>query len=443
MQQDWLLYRAQKSPQKSFIKKGDSSYSFKEVNDIVYDRACSLVNYGVNKKDTVAILLSDPLDFIEAYLACYKLGVSSMILNDQWREGEVRKVMKDKSVNYIICNWKDKGLFKNLNRPIIFFEELSKSHGNCFNAKINFTSLKEDIQSILFTSGTKGVPKGVCLTYDNFYNSSLKWAEAIGLNNDDTYMLNLPLYHISGLAIIMRSIHLGLSTKIKTDLKNDNYKSTIISLVPTMIDSLINEEHSIQELQSLRCIVLSGSSISDDLLSQCKSLKLNIFLSYGMTETCSSICGFWPFEESEKKGSVGRPFKGVSLSVKDKRLYIESDTIMKSYINSTDSLGAIHTNDLGKLKDGYVYVYGRDDNLIISGGENIDPSEAINALKNMYNFDKIESFKKKNSHWGEVSGLYIYTDRSINLDEIIEKLKQILSPHKIPKQIVIKSSKTI
>ena len=438
MQQDWLLYQAQKSPQKPFIQKGNHSYSFKEINDIVYDRAYSLVNYGVNKKNTVAILISDPLDFIEAYLACYKIGTVSMILNHQWTESEIEKVVADKSVDYIICNWKNKGLFKDSNRPIIFFEELSKSHGNCYDEKLNFTSLAGDIQSILFTSGTQGAPKGVCLTYNNFYESSVKWEEAISLTKNDTYMLNLPLYHISGLAIIMRSIHLGFSLKIKTDLKNDSYESTIISVVPTMIDSLINENHSIQELQSLRCIVVSGASISDDLLERCKLLKLNIFLSYGMTETCSSICGFWPFEEYEKRGSVGRPFKGVNISIKDRRLCIESDTIMKCYLNNTDSLGLIHTNDLGELKDGYAYIYGRDDNLIISGGENIDPSEAIEVLNSIYDFDKIESFKKKNSHWGEISGLYIYTDIDINSDQIIKKLKETLSSHKIPKQIIIK-----
>jgi len=438
MQKDWLLYQSQINPEKSFIQNGNRFYSFKEVNDIVYDRVCSLVDYGVSNIDTVAILLSDPLDFIEAYLACYKIGAVSMIFNHQWTVNEVETAVADKSIDYIICSWKDKELFKNLNRPIIFFEELSKSHGNCFNEKLEFKPLKDDTQSILFTSGTQGYPKGVCLTYDNFYKSSVQWQDAIGLNKNDIYMLNLPLYHISGVAIVMRSLHLGFSIKIKTDLKNDVYDSTVMSAVPTMINDLISVKHCMQELQSLRCIVVSGASISANLLNKCKSLKLNMFLSYGMTETCSSICGFWPFQKYEKKGSVGKPFKGVTLSIKNKRVLIQSDTIMKCYTNSTETSGVIHSNDLGDLKDGYLYINGRFDELIISGGENIDPSEAISTLKAIYRFNKIESFRKKDSHWGEILGLYIYTNRDINSDEIKRKLKEKLSAYKIPKLIVIK-----
>ena len=439
MHQDWLLYRSQKSPDKTFIKKGDFSYSFKQVNDIVYDRACSLINYGVSGNSKIAILLSDPLDFIEAYFACYKLGVVSLILNHRSKNNEIKEIIKNKVVDYIVCSWKNKGLFKGLKTPVIFFEELSKSHGSCFNEKINFKYLKDGVQSILFTSGTEGAPKSACLTYNNFYESSMKWKDAIKLNSDDIYMLNLPLHHISGLAIIMRSIHVGFSIKITTDLQHEKYNSTVISAVPTLINKLIDNKHAAKQLQLLRCIILSGSKVSDDLLIRCKKLNLNIFLSYGMTETCSSICGFWPFQNDKYIGSVGQPFKGVRLDIKNNKIYIESSTIMKCYLNSPENEGMIHTNDLGKLKDGYLYLYGRSDKVIVSGGENIDPSEAIKFLKSVYNFEKIESFKEQDSYWGEISVVHIYTNMNITVDEIRQKLKSVLSNHKIPKKIFIKN----
>ena len=163
MHQDWLLYRSQKHPNKTFIQKANHSYSFKEVNDIVYDRMCSLKDYGVNHKSRVAILIIDPLDFIEAYLACYKLGATSIMLNYRFTNSEVTKIIKNNTPDYIICSWKDKTLFEGLKKPIIFFEELSKSHGNCFNEKTDFKPLKDDIQSILLTSGTEGKPKSACL----------------------------------------------------------------------------------------------------------------------------------------------------------------------------------------------------------------------------------------------------------------------------------------
>ena len=440
MHKDWLLYQSERNPEKSFIKDGNKTYSYKEVNDIVYDRACSLIDYGVKNKSNVLISLSSSLDFIEAYLACYKIGSISILLNHNWNQQEVQNSISHISIDYIICNWKDKSRFDNLGKPIIFFEELSKSYGNCFNKRLKFKSLANDIQSILFTSGTQGKPKGVCLTYDNFYNSSLKWKEAIQINQNDTYLLNLPLFHISGIGIVMRSLHLGFTVKINTNLNDQKYEATLISIVPTILEKLIHNQSSLKELQFLRCIVVSGSTIQKDLLERCESLNLKIFLSYGMTETCSSICGFWPFDFPEKKESVGRPFNGVSIDVQDKQLIIESNTIMKCYVNGKDTKGKINTSDLGKLSDGYVYLDGRSDNLIISGGENIDPTEAIMILKKSFKFDKIESFKKNDLRWGEISGLYIYTDEEINKDKIFEKLKEKLSSYKIPKEIIFKKS---
>ena len=209
-------------------------------------------------------------------------------------------------------------------------------------------------------------------------------------------------------------------------------------MVPTMLEKLITNENSLKELQPLRCIVVSGSRIQNDLLEKCRLLNLKIFLSYGMTETCSSICGFWPFDFPEKKESVGKPFNGVEIAVQDKQLIIKSDTIMKCYVNGKNTEGTISTSDLGELSDGYVYLNGRADNLIISGGENIDPTEAIIILKKLFKFDKIESFKKNDLHWGEISGLYIYTNQKINKNEIFEKLKEKLSSYKIPKEIIFK-----
>ena len=438
MQKDWLLYQSERNPEKSFIKDGNKIYSYKEVNDIVYDRACCLIDHGVKNKSNVLILLSDSLDFIEAYLACYKIGSVSVILNHNWSKDEIQSSISDISIDYIICNWKDKSRFDNFGKPIIFFEELSKSHGNCFNKRLKFKSLTNDIQSILFTSGTQGIPKGVCLTYNNFYKSSCKWKEAIKITQNDTYLLNLPLFHISGIGIVMRSIHLGFTIKINTNLNNQKYDGTIISIVPTMIEKLINNHNSIKELQFLRCIVISGGNINKDLIERCKLLNLKIFISYGMTETCSSICGFWPFDFPEKKESVGKPFNGVSVTVQDKQLIIESDTVMKCYVNGKDTKGKITTSDLGKLSNGYIYLNGRSDNLIISGGENIDPSEAIIILKKLFKFEKIESFKKNDLYWGEISGLYIYTNEEINKDEIFRKLKENLSSYKIPKEIIFK-----
>ena len=94
-----------------------------------------------------------------------------------------------------------------------------------------------------------------------------------------------------------------------------------------------------------------------------------------------------------QKESVGKPFNGVEIAVQDKQLIIKSDTIMKCYAMENTE-GTISTSDLGELSDGYVYLNGRADNLIISGGENIDPTEAIIILKNYLNLTKSNRLRK-------------------------------------------------
>ena len=83
---------------------------------------------------------------------------------------------------------------------------------------------------------------------------------------------------------------------------------------------------------------------------------------------------------------------------------------------------------------------GRLDGIIISGSENIDQNEIVDAISQIESFDKIIPFKKTDSYWGEISGVYIYTNAKINPDYIKSELKKIISEYKIPKEIIIKSS---
>ena len=186
---DWLNYRFENNPSKTFLRAENRTFSYEEVGNIVYDRALALIDFGVKKNHRVGIFLSGPLDFIETYLSCYKIRATSIILNPKWKENELKNVFQEVPLDFIICNFSDKKLFVQFGKPLIFIEELSKSFGSCSPKIIKEKINKNDIQSILFTSGSQGYPKPVCLTYDNFYQSSLKWGKAIGLKYQDEYLL--------------------------------------------------------------------------------------------------------------------------------------------------------------------------------------------------------------------------------------------------------------
>jgi len=435
---DWLKYRYSED---SFIYFNQKKYSFKDINNTVNDRVLSLVDFSIKKDDKVALFLEDPLDFIEVYLACYQTQVCSIPLNFKWKKNELINALKLVSPDFIVCSYKNKNLFTELNKPIIFIEELSKSFGSCYPAEISDSFDYNAIQSILFTSGTEGLPKPVCLTYDNFYQSSMKWIKVIDLSKNETYLLSLPLYHISGLAIIMRALHAGFAVNIDKPSSGIS-NADVFSVVPTMLIELIKRKQNIENLKKIRCIVLSGSKIPKSLLADCKRHGLNIFLSYGMTETCSSICGFWPLRENENMWeTVGKPFDGVDMKIKKNQVVIKSNTVMKKYFNGKNTDGQFKTSDMGSFENNYLKLSGRLDNMVISGGENIDQTEIIKAISSIGEFDKIIPFKKEDPYWGEILGVNIYTNQKIDSDYIKSKLESVISKHKIPKEIIIRKTK--
>ena len=440
MNKDWLNIQSQKYPDKIFLRHKKNEVSFKDFNDIVYDKALSLVDFGIKNNNKVVLLLSNPIDFIEAYLACYKIGAITIIFNHTWKDFEINQALEIVKPDYIVCSWNNQNVFKKQSIPKVLIEELSKSYGSCYSSNISNELCSNDIQSILFTSGTKGVPKPVCLTYDNFYKSSLKWKDKINLGSSDNYILALPLFHIGGLAIIMRSLHIGFSVDIVEDLQNKlnvNNNSSIISLVPTMLKKIINNKVCIENLKKLKCIILSGSNIQNELLESSEKLNLNIFISYGMTESCSSVCGFWPFKEKPFIGSVGQPFNGVDIYAENNKIIIKSDTIMHSYYGKSPHKGILKTEDLGYVENGYTYINGRNDNILISGGENIDQAEVVNAIYSIGDFNQVIPYKKNDPYWGEVIGVKIISNEKVDANYIKRKLNDIISKHKIPKEIIV------
>ena len=442
MNHDWLAKRFIDNSNDVFIKTSTRVFTFSEMNSIAFDRAQALLDFGVRNGHMVGIYLPSTIDFIESYLGCYKIRATSVILNEKWKENEIMKVTDMMRLDYIICKFSDKKKFSHFKAPLIFIEELSKSFGSCFPKDSSIQYSKNDIQSIVFTSGTRGSPKPVCLTYDNFYQSSLKWSKAVNLKKEDQYLLALPMHHIGGLAIIMRAVHVGFSVILSSQFEKyieSNKKATIISIVPTQLYELIKSRVVLNNLKMFRCIIVSGSEMSIDMKNICKAENLNIFISYGMTETCSSIAGFWLLKNFNHNKSVGKPFEGVKISKIKNNIILESSTVMKKYYGKDENEHKIKTGDSGYLKDGFLYIDGRLDEQIISGGENINPSEIVMFLnETLLPNSEITSFIFKDKKWGQSFGIIIKTNKDIDSNFIKLYLKKNIANYKIPKKIIVK-----
>ena len=152
----------------------------------------------------IGICIESSLDTIFLYLACLKVNKNPIIFNPLWGDKQLNQVIKKYNINHVISNWiigeKIKG------RAIIYyFEEILNSSKGC-GIPSDIKS-ENDFESILFTSGSSGIPKAVCLKRSNFYESCQSWNDQINFNSKDIYTMCLPAYHISGLSILYRSIY--------------------------------------------------------------------------------------------------------------------------------------------------------------------------------------------------------------------------------------------
>ena len=381
----------------------------------------------------IGIYVDSPLDKILLYIASIKVNKTPIMFNDSWSARDIERVIEVYGVDHIISSWSRKNNI-HYNAMIYYFEEILNSSRGCgipsdLDDKINF-------ESVLFTSGTSGHPKAVCLSRENFLMSSKAWDNELKFKNKDCYILCLPIYHIAGLSIIYRAIYYRFKIKITDSYRDINLgnNGTLISLVPSILNRIINDKGYLQQLSSFRAIILGGEPAPQDLLSTCLDLKLNIFISYGMTETCSGIAGFWLHEYPDKIQSSGKAFKGVSISEKNGYLAIGSKMNMKKYFGEKESDLVFMTSDKGKIRDEFIYIDGRDQ-LIISGGEKINLVEIKNTLLTHNAIDNVHIKVYKSKQWGEAIEANLILNSKITKQEIKDWCKDKLPSYGIPKKI--------
>src|SRR5690625_1879005 len=195
--------------------------------------------------------------------------------------------------------------------------------------KQNF-DLKDEIHlddpfTIIDTPGTTGYPKGVVHTYGNHWWSAISSALNLGLHKDDKWLATLPLFHVGGLSILIRSVIYGISIYLFEQYNKDEVHQTLMikditiaSLVTVMLRDLIELLKDDFYPSSLRCLLLGGGSIPESLLNQVAQKQLPVFQSYGMTETSSQIVTLSYDDALKKLGSAGKPLFPAQLKISDK-----------------------------------------------------------------------------------------------------------------------------
>jgi O-succinylbenzoic acid--CoA ligase len=274
------------------------------------------------------------------------------------------------------------------------------------------------------TSGTKSQPKTILISYHNITSHCSSFNKVLPLNENSIWLNCLPLTHIAGIMIVYRCLFHQASMllhdefnakKIWSDIKAFNISH--ISLVPIMLARLLDQSlnqlgHDTKPPDSLNYILVGGSRLSDTLYQRAIKAGWPIYMSYGMTEATSTI-------------AIGRsPEKlkfldGFATQLGSKgELKIKGDMVSDSYINDRKQMTKpwFSTHDIVDLYNGYVNVIGRDDDIIISGGININPQfikELILSSDQVNHFiTDIEIIKQSHPQWGETIVALVVGDKN-------------------------------
>jgi o-succinylbenzoate---CoA ligase len=243
--------------------------------------------------------------------------------------------------------------------------------------------------TIVFTSGSTGVPKAALHTFGNHYYSAKGSNANVALAPGDCWLHSLPLYHVGGLSILFRCLLAGATVVLPepgVPLGEAIAGATQVSLVSTQLLRLLRGEDF--GPGRLRAMLLGGGPIPASLVDEAAGRGLPIHTSYGLTEMASQVTATPPGASCEELHTSGRPLPHREISISgDGEILVRGETLFAGYVEGDaidrplDTDGWFRTGDLGELDaGGYLRVRGRKDNLFISGGENVQPEEIEEAL---------------------------------------------------------------
>ena len=414
--QDWLAQQTLTRPQGMALIHGDRSWSYAELNHLVTELTGRLAAAGVQSGQHVAVLMPNRVEYVSLIHALARLGAVLAPLNTRLTPGELRYQLDRTGCHHLICsqetedkvielgqgNWQGLSVEAPPDTGLVSLQGLPPDQPDRRRSRpFDLAAL----QAIIHTSGTMGRPKGAMLTYANQLWGATASAFRLGTDPADRWLLCMPLYHVGGLAIVLRCCLYGttvvLHDRFEAAAVNqalDNQAISLISLVPTMLQWLLDERDNRPFPPSLRCILLGGAAAPVTLLDRCRALALPVAPTYGLTEAASQVATAPPDETQQRPGSVGKPLMFTQIRIIDEtgrdlppaeigQIVVRGPTVMQGYYGQPEATrqtlqnGELHTGDLGYLDEaGNLWVVQRRADLIVSGGENIYPAEVEQVL---------------------------------------------------------------
>jgi O-succinylbenzoic acid--CoA ligase len=297
----------------------------------------------------------------------------------------------------------------------------------------------DDVFARVLTSGSTGLPTPIGLTYGNFLWNAVGSGFNIGVDPADRWLCCVPLSHIAGLGIVIRSVIYGTTAVVHDGFDVDRVGAalerdgiTVVSLVATMLARLLDAG---VDLSGPRAILVGGGPVPEEQLERALDQGATVVQTYGLTETCSQVTTLAPADARRKLGSAGRPLLTTHLRIQDGEILVQGPTVAPG---RADADGWLHTGDLGNIdEEGFLYVEDRIDDLIVSGGENVVPSEVEEVLMRHPEVADAAVIGREDPEWQQaVTAVVVLENGSeVTPDELRRHCGESLAGFKVPKRV--------
>ena len=439
---DWLRYGAEHYPNRICINE----YTYNDIYRGVVHVARKLEPLQASR---IAILSDNSVMMAIYVLATMVVHKELLLLNVHLKPKEIENQLAQLDVTTVLHSVERREQLPNSISTIVF-ESLERILSDEeADDTFDWTFEDRDIAVIMNTSATTGQFKSVPLRWGQIRAHVQASKEVLGKTEQDNWLMVLPLFHVSGLSILLRSLYNGTAVTIlpKYDkaqvlklIESENIN--MMSLVPTILTQL---EPSIIH-HNLRVILLGGEFIPMALIDACEKKSLPIYKTYGMTETFSQSVTFSVLDYPHKRDSVGKPLPRMQVRI-DKpdadgvgEIHLTGPMVMTGYIDKEPIDGDLNTDDIGYVdEDGFVYILNRRKDLIISGGENIYPKELEDLVYTLPSVKECAVVPVPDPKWGQVPALFVafHDGESMTADEIVSFMTKSLAKYKVPKYVKI------
>lgn len=372
---------------------GDAEYSYADLAEQVAQEQDKLHQQGVLRAPRVVMRGTPTLQTIVRVLALLRYGVPMVMLHPRLTPREQEVVIQQ-------------------SQPATLLDGVSDAVAEPGPLPPPPATIDpEHIAAVFFTSGTSGTPKGAMLSRRAFAAACAAHTENLGWTADDRWLLCLPLAHIGGFSVLMRCLYARRCVVLAPDSATPNVvqaiqqqRVSLVSLVPTQLQRLLRHSPAFTPPGWLRAVLVGGAAMSESLKQQARQRGLPVLATYGLTEACAQVATERP-DGPAPAGSVGRVLVPDSVLVQDGHILLRGPALMSGYLGAPP-LGPdplFDTQDLGALDDeGWLYVYGRGADMVITGGENVYPQEVEDALQTLPGIDAAVVFGRADPEWGQV-----------------------------------------